>query len=87
MATDIIKVDGKYRVFTQNSKGKPLGTHDTRREAEAQMRAIIHSEGSGNAKPTPGARTGKGDERLNDSYLPEPITEVYVDGRKIDTGK
>lgn len=83
MAYDILKIDGKYRVIVQG-KEKTLGTHDTRAEAEAQMRAVVRSEGSGNAQPTPGAQSGKG-QRLNDSYLPEPISEVYVDGHKINT--
>ena len=85
MALDIIKVDGKYRVIKQGEE-KTFGTHDTRREAEAQMRAINYSEGSHNANPTPGVQAGKG-QRLNDSYEPVPISEVYVGGRKITTGQ
>ena len=85
MAYDIIKVDGKYRVFKQGDAKKTFGTHDTRREAEAQMRAILHSE---DAKPplSPGVRAeGKG-MVLNDGYQPEPITKVFVDGRAVNTG-
>ena len=84
MAYDIMKVDGKYRVFKQGDMKKAFGTHDTRRDAEAQMRAILHSED----KPSPlspGVRAeGKG-MVLNDSYIPEPITRVYVDGRAVNT--
>ena len=84
MALDILKVDGKYRVIKQGEE-KTFGTHDTRREAEAQMRAILHSEDA-KAPPTPGTQAGKG-MRLNDSYRPEPITKVFVDGRVINTGQ
>ncbi len=85
MATDIIKVEGKYRVFEQGSD-KVFGTHDTRPEAEAQMRAIEHGSRSHNDQPTPGTRTGK-NMRLNSSYEPEPIDTVYVDGKPIATGQ
>lgn len=85
MPYDIFKVDGKYRVFDQLKKGKALGTHDTRKEAEAQMRAILHSEDPP-AKDTPGTYAGKG-MRLNSSYEPEQIDAVYVDGRKVNTGR
>lgn len=84
MPYDILKVDGKYRVIKQGGD-KTFGTHDTRGEAEAQMRAILHSESS-NIKPTPGARAG-GLLRLNDSYEAVPISEVYVDGHRVDTGR
>ena len=84
MAYDILKVDGKYRVIKQGDE-KTFGTHDTRKEAEAQMRAILHSEDPP-AKPTPGTQAGKG-MRLNDSYEPEPIAKVFVDGRAISTGQ
>jgi len=81
---DILKVDGKYRVVKQGEE-KTFGTHDTRPEAEAQLRALYHSE-SPPAKPTPGTQAGKG-MRLNSSYEPEQISEVYVDGRKVNTGR
>lgn len=85
MPYDVLKVEGKYKVINQGD-GKVLGTHDTRGEAEAQMRAVYHGERSHNSKPTPGARAGK-DSRLNDSYEPIPISEVYVDGRKVNVGE
>ena len=84
MAYDIFKVDGKYRVF-QQGKDKIFGTHDTRREAEAQMRALLHSEDPP-AKASPGTYAGKG-MRLNSSYEPEAIDRVYVDGHAIATDK
>ena len=86
MAYDIVKVDGKYRVFKQGDAKKTFGTHDTRREAEAQMRAILHSEDAPSPL-SPGVRAeGKG-MALNDSYIPEPIAKVYVDGRVVNTGQ
>ena len=85
MAYDIIKVDGKYRVFKQGDMKKAFGTHDTRREAEAQMRAILHSEDAPSPL-SPGVRAGKG-MALDDSYRPQPITKVYMDGRAINTGQ
>ena len=83
MAYDIVKVDGKYRVFKQGDAKKTFGTHDTRREAEAQMRAILHSEDAPSPL-SPGVRAGKG-MALDDSYRPQPITKVYMDGRAINT--
>ena len=83
MATDIIKVDGKYRVFEQGSKSD-LGEYDTRAEAEAKMAAVYLSSKKHNAGPTPCAQAGGG-KRLNDSYEAVPISDVYVDGRKIST--
>lgn len=83
MPYDIIKVEGKYRVFAQGGKSKTFGTHDTRQEAEAQMRALKYSE-EPPQKPVPGTQAGKG-FRLNSSYEPEAISEVYVDGKKINT--
>ena len=83
MAYDIVKVDGKYRVFKQGDAKKTFGTHDTRREAEAQMRAILHSEDAPSPL-SPGVRAGKG-MVLDDSYRPQPITQVYMDGRAINT--
>lgn len=72
----------------KQSDGKVLGTHDSRPEAEAQMRAIHANEGN-RTRPSPGTRhMAKGGlMKLNDSYEPESITEVYVDGRKVQTGK
>ena len=84
MPYDILKVDGKYRVIKQGEE-RNIGTHDTRKEAEAQMRAILHDEGPP-TKPTPGTQAGSG-MRLNDSYEPEPIAKVFVDGRVINTGR
>ena len=81
-AYDIVKTEGKYRVFEQG-KDKTFGTHDTRKEAEAQMRALIHTQDPP-TKDSPGTYAGKG-MRLNSSYEPEAISEVYVGGRKINT--
>ncbi len=81
MAYDILKDRGKYKVITQIGQ-KILGTHDTRREAEAQMRAIEIHENS-KTSPTPGTLAPDGKSVLNDSYEPVPVTKVYVDGHPI----
>ena len=81
-----MKVDGKYRVFKQGDAKKTFGTHDTRREAEAQMRAILHSEDEP-LPLSPGVRAEGSGMMLDDSYMPQPITKVYVDGRAINTGQ
>ncbi len=81
MAYDIFKDRGKYKVITQRGQ-KILGTHDTRHEAEAQMRAIeIHE--NYRTQPTPGTLAPDGKSVLNDSYEPVPITKTFVDGRTV----
>ncbi len=84
MPYDVIQENGKYNTIDQKT-GKVLGTHDTRDKAESQMRAIGHEE-SRRANPlkSPGTK-GPGKTVLNSSYEPVPISEVYVDGHKVNT--
>lgn len=80
MPYDIIKKeDGKYHVIKQGDGDVPGGEHETRAEAEAHMKALYVNVPD--AHRTPGMRHG-GTMKLDDSYQPTPITEIFVDGRK-----
>jgi|FLYL01.1.fsa_nt_gi hypothetical protein len=79
MPWDIRKRDSEYLVVSQTT-GEVVGKHKSRDKAERQLRALY-----ANYRPaaTPGAMAHGGRMMLDDTYTPRPITDVFVDGRRV----
>lgn len=77
MPYDIVKRSDGYHVINQET-GEDKGCSETRGKAEAHMRAMYAHEGP--KKHSPGMMAEGG--VLDDSYVPHPVSHVYVDGMK-----
>lgn len=78
MPYDIRKDGSRYAIVKQDT-GEVVGHSDTRKMAEASVRARYMGE-SKSSKHSPGMMSGG--KMLDDTYTPRPITHAYVDGKR-----
>jgi hypothetical protein len=87
MNEEIVHVDGKWKVFPKkpkkgDKKRKALGTHDTREEAVAQLRAIEISKHESQVYTFDQFINERKKESVNPAYLTKDAAEMKSEIRK-----